>query len=68
MTTTTGIDLEGLIADGHLDLDAIFRRAEWWRVETIASYTAWVYGDDGDGTRGAGDAVPRGLDFGGGGG
>lgn len=48
-TTTTEIDLAGLIEDGHLDLEAIFRRAEWWRVETIASYTAWVYGDDGDG-------------------
>ena len=42
------IDIEGLVAAELLDLDAVFARARWQVVDRITTYTACVYGSQGD--------------------
>ena len=42
------IDIEGLVAAKLLDLDAVFARARWQVVDRITTYTACVYGSQGD--------------------
>jgi hypothetical protein len=41
------IDIIGLVNDGHLNLDHVFRHADWTTVDDLASYTSCVYGADG---------------------
>jgi len=45
---TTTIDVQGLIDAGLLDLKQVFEKTEWSTVEEIATYTACVYGPNGD--------------------
>lgn len=42
------VDVDGLVADGLLDLDAVFERAEWHVADDIATYTARLFGRHGD--------------------
>lgn len=42
------IDINGLIEDGHIDLDEVFEGAAWTKDSEIATYTACVYGPEGD--------------------
>jgi hypothetical protein len=44
---TETIDLAGLVADGHLDLEALFDSDDWDVVDDITTYTACVFGFDG---------------------
>jgi hypothetical protein len=44
----TTIDLAGLVADAHLNLDAIFDDADWTTTESgVAGYVSCCFGDDG---------------------
>lgn len=47
MTTTT-VDVKGLVDAGLLDLDNVFRTADWRVVDSITTFTACVYGPEGD--------------------
>jgi hypothetical protein len=42
------IDIAGLVADGHLDLEALFDSDDWDVIDDITTYTACVYGRYGD--------------------
>jgi hypothetical protein len=46
--STTDIDIAALVDDGHLDLDDVFSMSDWDDIENITSFTACVYGRDGD--------------------
>jgi hypothetical protein len=41
-------DVAALVRSGYLDLDAVFESSRWWVEDHITTYTACVYGDDGD--------------------
>lgn len=44
----TQLDVDGLVGAGYLNLDDVFYSAKWSVEDDIASYTACVYGRDGD--------------------
>jgi len=46
--TKDTIDLAGLVEAALLDLDAVFAGSDWQEIEEIATYTACVYGAEGD--------------------
>jgi hypothetical protein len=48
MITENEIDVCGLVEDGFLDLNSVFSRSDWERVEGIATYTSCVFGANGD--------------------
>lgn len=48
MNATEAVDVAGLVEAGHLDLDAVFGRADWRVQDGITAYTACVYGPAGD--------------------
>lgn len=45
MDATKTVDVAGLAEAGLLDLDAVFSRADWRQVFSLAAYTACVYGN-----------------------
>jgi hypothetical protein len=48
MTEVNQIDVAGLVEAGHLDLDGIFAKTDWRQIDSITTYTACVFGRDGD--------------------
>jgi hypothetical protein len=48
MSATKTVDVAGLVEAGLLDLDAVFDRADWQTDDGITTYTACVYGSEGD--------------------
>lgn len=48
MVATETVNVAGLVEAGHLDLDAVFDQADWRVLDGITTYTACVYGGNGD--------------------
>ena len=48
MKTQQTVDVGGLVEEGLLDLDAVFVQADWRTDDDITTYTACVYGPEGD--------------------